>query len=230
MTSKSNLTRRRSKELWILLPLFGILIFVALYVTATYFYPGGSQFDHQSAGFSWMQNYWCNLLNDTAINGQANHAKPIASAGMAVLCVSLSLFWIIFPRFLDAGKYAGPMISISGILAMFSATLLLSAYDHDAITNLASAFGVLALMGTLFVLYRNGWHALFRFGIVNLLLVGLNNILYYNPRLIVYLPVVQKISFSAILLWICCIDMAMYSRWKKESSGRLSGGWEVRGC
>jgi hypothetical protein len=70
------------QNIWVLSPLFGTLIYLLLYIVATFFYPGGSQVDKNSFGFSWAQNYWCNLLNENAINGQHNSARPIAIAAM----------------------------------------------------------------------------------------------------------------------------------------------------
>ena len=59
-------------------PLTGILL-LALYIIATFYYPGGSQFDKQSAGFSWSQKV---LVQPAAKRlcdcGQINYAKPIA--------------------------------------------------------------------------------------------------------------------------------------------------------
>ncbi len=61
-------------------------------------YPGGSQVDVNSKGFSWINNYWCNLLNENAISGQHNPGRPIALTGMAVLCFSLSFFLVCFAK------------------------------------------------------------------------------------------------------------------------------------
>lgn len=69
-----------------LAPILGVIIFVILYIIATLLYPGGSQIEKNAIGFSWVNNYWCNLLNESATNGQPNSAKPVAMAGMFILC------------------------------------------------------------------------------------------------------------------------------------------------
>jgi hypothetical protein len=74
----------RLKNFWLLTPILGTLLFVVLYLVASSLYPGGSQVDKGSIGFSWTNNYWCNLLSGNAINGQPNPAKPYAISGMAV--------------------------------------------------------------------------------------------------------------------------------------------------
>ena len=193
-----------------LTPIFGILLFVVLYVIATLFYPGGSQVDKNSIGFSWTNNYWCNLLNENAINGQHNPAKPIAVTGMFVLCLSLSSFWFLFLKRISIGKFAKLAIQISGTLSMIIACLLFTNIDHDLVTNLASIFGLIATVGTFIGLYKTKWHGLFAFGLSIIFLVGLNNYIYYTKGLIIYLPVIQKISFATFLLWICCVDINLY--------------------
>ena len=210
--------KEKARNLWLLTPIFGTLLFVILYCVATLFYPGGSQVDKSSIGFSWTNNYWCNLLNETAINGQPNPAKPIALTGMFVLCLTLSFFWFIFPRQINTSKNLKLSIQVPGILAMTVAFLLFTNINHDLVTNLASLFGAIATIGTFIGLYKNKWFGLFAFGFLNILLVGLNNLCYYNNELIVYLPVIQKISFAAFLIWVCCIDIKLFHGTEKTAT------------
>jgi hypothetical protein len=202
--------KSRKRNFWILIPIVGTLLFAILYFISTFYYPGGSQIDKNSSGFSWKNNYWCNLLNETAMNGQSNPAKPIALTGMFVLCLTLSFFWFIFPRQITISKNFRLVIQVSGILAMTIAFFLFTTINHDLVTNLASSFGAIAIIGTLIGLYKNKLFGLFKFGLFNIMLVGLNNLCYYNTELIVYLPVIQKISFGTFLVWICCIDIKLY--------------------
>ncbi len=197
------------KQHWVLTPVFGTLLFIALYITATLLYPGGSQVDAQSPGFSWMNNYWCNLLNEYAVNGQYNPAKPVAIAGMLTLCITLAVFWYLFPLYIKAAKASRSVIQGSGILSMVIILFLFTGM-HDMVINLASLFGLIALLGVFLELYRNRWYGLCWFGIFNLLLVALNNYVYYTEGFITYLPLIQKISFASFLLWFCWIDVRLY--------------------
>ena len=197
------------KRTWILIPVFGSLLFIVMYFLAAKLYPGGSQADQNSPGFSWINNYWCNLLSENAINGQVNPSRPVALTGMLVLCLTLSSFWLIFPIVLGLGKTVKRIIQFSGVIGMATAMLLFTGW-HDTITNVASLFGLIAVGGTLAGLVRIKWPGLLIFGILNLLLVGLNNYVYYTMGLIIYLPVIQKISFAAFLIWICLIDLNLY--------------------
>ena len=199
------------------MPIIGAVLFVVLYVAATRMYPGGSATDKQSTGFSWTQNYWCNLLDDVAINGQSNSAQPLAMAAMFVLCFSLGMFWWDFPGFVQPGKLLTWVIRSSGMLSLGTSLLLMTATDHDQVTNLASGFGLVAMLGTLIGLYQIGWRRLFLFGLLNLALVALNNYLYYTPDLLHYLPTVQKITFLSFLLWITATVWAMFRVLPPES-------------
>lgn len=202
----------KQKNIWVLTPIFGILVFVVLYIVAALLYPGGSQGDKNSVGFSWVNNYWCNLLNTKAINGQYNSAKPVAVTAMIILCFTLSIFWYLFPRHIETGKRLQLIIQISGTLSMINAFLLLANINHDLAINIASSFGAIATIGTFIGLYKNKLYSLFAFGLFIILLIVLNNYFYYTKGLIIYLPVIQKISFAAFLIWICCIDIILYRR------------------
>lgn len=207
----------KSKSILLLTPVFGTLLFIVLYIVATLLYPGGSQVDKNSVGFSWTNNYWCNLLNENAINGKRNPAKPIAMTGMFVLCLTLSFFWFLFPTHVNVSKKLKLVIQISGTLAMIIAFFLFTNINHDLITNLASGFGLIATVGIFVGLYKTKWFGLFAFGLLNILLVAINNYVYYRKGLIVYLPVIQKITFAAFLIWVCCIDIHLY--WEQIKKG-----------
>lgn len=198
------------KDFRSLIPTIGTVLFVILYVIATFYYPGGSQSDQYAIGFSWRNNYWCNLLNDLAINGQRNRAKPIAMTAMFILCISHISFWWQFPKDIGIGKISKVTIQVFGTLAMSLGLLLFSKADHDLVTNVASLFGLIATTGTLISLYKNNWMTLFKLGIVIMLLVVANNVLYYNKELISFLPLVQKITFATFLIWVCSMNLKIH--------------------
>ncbi len=163
-------TTIKKQNVWILLPLFGVLLFACLYIVATFFYPGGSQVDGNSKGFSWINNYWCNLLNENAMNGQYNPARPIAMAAMFVLCLTLVNFWYIFPRQIEFNKSSRLTIQLSGAVAMTVGIFLFTDL-HDIIVNVASLFGLVATVGTFIGLHKLKWVKLFWLGIFNLILI-----------------------------------------------------------
>ncbi|WP_147201882.1 hypothetical protein [Segetibacter aerophilus] len=202
MTTKTSQT----KHFTILLPTFGVLVFSILYIVSTLLYPGGYQENKQSKGFSWLHNYWCNLLDENAINGAVNSARPYAMTAMFILCATLAVFWFLFARRINFSKSIRRLITFSGIASM-TITMFLFTSFHDAVINVAGGFGLIALAGTYAGLYKKRSYPLFVMGLFNLLLIIVNNILYYSAGLLKYLPVVQKITFLFFLTWICLIDI-----------------------
>ena len=207
MTTQTN----RSKNIWVLVSIFGCVLFIILYIIAALLYPGGSETDKTAIGYSWTNNYWCNLLHDDAINGEPNTAKPIAIAGMFILVLALSGFWILFPRYINTNKAYRLIIQICGVIGMISSFFLIADRNHDLVVNIASGFGFIAVIGVLVCLYQTKWFWLFGYGLFNIFLIFLNNYLYHSGKMF-YLPIVQKFSFLSFLVWICCIEMKLYRR------------------
>ena len=202
----------------LLLPIAGIVVFAGLYVTAAVLYPGGSQFDPAGVGFSFKHNYWCNLLNEHSIDGKINPAQPFALAGMIALALSLATFWYVLPGLLSTGAIPANAVKASGILAMIPA-LFIASERHDTMMFVSGLLAAIALTGTLIALYKAQWNKLFWFGILNVIAILLNNILYHSTDLIRYLPVIQKISFILFFGWICVISIKLY----KLPDAKLSG-------
>jgi hypothetical protein len=195
----------------VLAPAAGSVLFGLLYGWAALRYPGGAPNDPTTPGFSWTRNYWCNLLNETALNGQPNPARPVALGAMLVLGLTLILFWYEFPRRAGLPPTGRRLVQTSGALAMVLGLFIFTPL-HDALINLASLFGLVAVVGTLAGLRRLRWGGWFGLGLFNLVLVGLNNLLYYGEGLLPYLPVVQKFTFLAFLLWIGGISLTLFRR------------------
>ena len=192
----------------LLLPIAGTGLYLFFYWIATIKYPGGSQADRTSKGFSWAHNYWCNLLNESGINGLPNPGRSYALTGMLLLCISLTWFWYRFAAFAPLKKSHRFSMQASAVSSMTIAFFIYTD-RHDYIINIACLFALGALTGTFLGLYKMKWWALFTLGIFNLILVAVNNYLYYGGGLL-YLPVVQKITFGFFLLWICLICIKQY--------------------
>jgi len=196
----------------LLFPILGIIAFLCLFFLATTYYPGGSQFNHHSVGYSWEHNYWCNLLYKNALNGQYNSARQLAIVAMLCLNSSVAGFWFLFPKLTKKLTISSrQLIQVSGMISMFIATFISSKF-HDTIILLASLFGSIALIGTLYVLLKLRWNILFYLGLLNLFLVGLNFLFYFNDSLIYFLPMLQKTTFITFLSWFSIMSYKMYDK------------------
>lgn len=202
------------------LPMIGIFIYVALYFIAAKLYPGGSRVYPDKDGFDWYNNYWCHLISENAINGEANTAHPYAHVGMVVLGISLAVFFYQFPQYFKIKQPWKSIVRISGIAGSFFSMLIMSDY-HDLTAVLAAVFGALSIVGIFFGLRNTGLLYFIWTGIGCVLLIALNGYIYFSGNYILWLPVIQKITFAAVLLWVVFLN-SMFAKGKNLVSIKKS--------
>lgn len=191
-------------------PVTGIMIFIFLYIYAASLYPGGSQADATSAGFDWVNNYWCNLMNEKALNGRPNGARAYAIVANLVLAVTLAYFFYTAPQQLKADGYWKRVIPYSGMCSMAFAALLFTPY-HDIVSVLSGFFGVIALAGIFKGLIDRKYKGVVLLGLGCILCIVLNNIIYFSGWGIYYLPVLQKFTMIYIFFWLIKLNLALHA-------------------
>lgn len=194
-----------------LLPTFGILIFMGLYVYATTLYPGGSQADLNSVGYDWRHNYWCNLMSVNGMNGLENPARPVALIAMIILCSSMTVFFFQFANHFVMSRNWKMTIKIAGSLAMLSAIFIFTRF-HDVMTTILSVCGVIGIVGIIRALHQNHMEFFKISGIICMALVGIINLFYYNENLIQFLPLIQITAFVLILSWTIGLNFEMKNK------------------
>lgn len=201
------LTRSQQIKLLInTIPFLGILAFIFGFLFSTSLYPGGSQADINAIGFDWMNNYWCNLMNEKGMNGAPNPARPFSIAAMVILCFSFMIFFIQFAEYFVKARIWEKMIRYGGILSMCFAMLIFTEF-HDIMTIISSGFGVFVVLGIIIEIYKSDLQHYKTTGIICLALLALNNYIYYSTHLIEYLPLLQKITFSIVLIWVFGLNL-----------------------
>lgn len=193
----------------LLIPLLGISLFCLLYIVAASLYPGGSEANQIAKGFSWMHNYWCDLLESRARNGTANPAQPIALAAWLVLSLSLVLFWLFLPRLFGTTTIKHRIIQYAGVISSFLGFFIITKHHDDVITASAS-FGAIALITTMLALKEGRYYELFRLMALCFLIALINYILFATEVLSGSLPVFQKMAFVVCLLTFGFIDFKIY--------------------
>ena len=140
-------------------------------------------------------------MNEKATNGALNPARPIAIFAQVLLCLSLMIFFIQFGEVYEENKWWERGIKIGGILSMFFAILIFTPY-HDLMTLISSFFGVFVVIGIIRAIYKSDLRGYKITGIGCILLLGLNNYIYYTTHFLEWLPLIQKITFFLVLIWI----------------------------
>ena len=135
------------------------------------------------------------------MNGQINPARRYAITAMVILCASLALFFVQFAQKFAQNRFWKSTIKIFGILTMALAVLTFTKY-HDLMTILSSILGVFVVIGIIWEVFKSNL-TLFKIGgIVCLIILGVNNYIYYSGNEIEHLALIQKITFAIVLIWI----------------------------
>lgn len=190
------------------LPSVCIFLFIVLFVYSATLYPGGSQADLHSTGFDWVNNYWCNLMGRSAMNGKINEAQPFAIVAMVILCIGMTRFFFLFADQLATTPAWRRIIEINGGISMVLAALIFTVM-HDTLTIISSFFGFFALLGVTMGIAKSGWRAFQWTGLLCLILLGANNFIYYSEIALVALPLLQKITFLVVLGWVVGLNFKL---------------------
>lgn len=191
-----------------LMPCIGILIFIILYLVSTFLYPGGSTYAPGTVGFDWLHNYWCDLTGAVAKNGAPNSARPVALAAMIVLCTSLAVFWYLLPALFE-NKPRYQFIRYTGIPAMGIAVFMSTGF-HDTVIHLGGVLAGIALVLTFDGLYHYRYYRQLWSGLCCLTLILFNYYIYETGTWLTLLPVVQKITFEVVAVWVCSVDLHLF--------------------
>ncbi|MGB5818936.1 MAG: hypothetical protein WBG90_05585 [Saonia sp.] len=199
----------------LLLPLVGMVFFILFYIIAAISYPGGSHILPDQIGFSFWNNYLCDLLDRYAINGELNSARFVARTSLAVLCVSLLLLWAYLPGFFSVKSMNQKIMLWTG-MASFVVTLFLTAKTHDSIVRIAGVFGAIAFISCFIELFKARHFKLFVFGLICLLIFLGNFYIYETGSFLNTLPIFQKVTFVCCLIWFAFLNISFYRKLKSE--------------
>ena len=192
-----------------LLPLVGMGLFVLLYILSAINYPGGSWNFTDYNGFSFWDNYLCDLLDDYAINGELNSARFFARASLGILCISIMFIWLFLPKLFKAKSDNLTVMWLTGLLSLII-TLFLASGTHDLIVRIAGVFGVIAIMTCLIELCKIKYYRLLMLGAFCLIVFLANYFIYETEYYLKTLPILQKITFTSFIVWFICLDILLF--------------------
>ncbi len=216
-------TRNSFKPYLQWLPTICIFIFAVLYYYSSTLYAGGSQADLTTTGFDWVHNYWSDLMNETGRNGLPNPAEPYAIAAMMIMCIGLMIFFIQFAAKFAEHRVWRYIIQISGTLAMICAILTFTEY-HAPMIALSSFFGLFLLTGISREVYKSEMTIMKIGGVICILLLIINNYIYFSRYFVEILPLLQKITFAIVLLWFAGLNMELVKKNRESAPPAFSPG------
>jgi hypothetical protein len=199
---------------WCWVTLGALMLFVAAMFAAAELYPGGSWTDPGAQGFSWLRNFWCDLLRSRAINGADNGlGKQLASIGFAALGAALWPYWWVAASVLTAKRKRS--VTLLGMVsaACLGAMAFLPSDRYPVLHGVVALGGGLLGIACAWVcvatrLPREPRSSLRRAsGVAALGLAVLNATLYVYVAYgggdeTVAQPFVQKLATAALLVWM----------------------------
>ena len=191
------------------LPVLAMVLFVLFYVIAALHYPGGSWNNPKHSGFSFWNNYLCDLLDTYAINGTLNEARIWSRIALAILCAGLFYLWYHLPILFAERKLSVKIMWWAGMLA-FVSTLTLSAKTHDLSVWISGFLGTSALVALIVELIRSRYTTLYPLGILCLFIFLMNYGIYESRFGIEILPTFQKVTFTLFFLWFLQINRVLF--------------------
>lgn len=208
-----------SKPYILLLPLIGMGLFVLLYMLAAIHYPGGSWNYINHSGFSFRDNYLCDLLDENAINGMPNTAKYYARLSLGVLCASILMIWYFLPHLCTSKSINLKIMWFSGFLSL-GVTIFLASGTHDTVVRIAGIFGIVAIATACIELYRSKRYKISGLGLFCLIIFCLNYYIYETELYIETLPRIQKITFLSFIAWFVFLDIQLYKKLRLDNANQ----------
>jgi len=124
---------------------------------------------------------------------------------MLILASAVCLSWMGIFANLPFQKNQQKYFQISGLLSMAIAIFIFTPL-HDMVIIVAGILALITLIALFIGLYKNGSAKLLYYGIACLLLMGLNNFIYFTGIGLAQLAVLQKLSFGIVLSWILLLN------------------------
>lgn len=168
-------------------------------VTAIYVYPGGSSLDPHQSGYSLLHNYWCDLLDATAYNGQKNQGRYFAMAAGIMACLAIYLVMAELGQFYGVNALQKRMAKVAAASSMVAASLLFSPWHNIFVTLLIC--NLLIYFWLMVVPVWRHTKVTGRFiTLITFITLVMTAFIYYTQWYLTSLPWIQKISFLLLLI------------------------------
>jgi hypothetical protein len=195
----------------------GLICFVVLLVTAACFYSGGTPIAPKQVGYRWSQNFICDLLHPVGFDGMPNKSRPYAALAMILFCGLIFTILSHLANLVPRRTLVGTALKVSAIGACLSGLGMFTAW-HDAFAPSLFFFAIQATIFTLLALRGAKSTLLFVVGLIISLLIVLNYFIFLSRWFITGLAFLQKLTLSAILIWLYQINEIKRSSIQSETT------------
>jgi lipid-A-disaccharide synthase-like uncharacterized protein len=145
------------------------------------------------------------------MNGAANPGRPIAVLSLWIICSGFLIFWIDVAKLGNKRKTTLALWQWSGVLSMVLVACFFLRF-HDEISIVAGAMGLIAIAGLVRLLSMTRFNKLFYAGLILIILIVINSTIYFSGLGIEVLPIVQKLTFLALFIWVIWINLLIVEK------------------
>lgn len=135
-----------------------VLVSAVFLAIATSLYPGGSVADPNSVGFIWNRNFFSNLFQEHALNGEPNPGRVWALVGMAIHCLGDGLFFIRMAGII-ADRHTRSVLRVVGY-GNIAFNFGIATSLHDVMVTISSTLSLLGLFYITVLILRSRLHVL----------------------------------------------------------------------
>ena len=198
-----------------------VLSFLATYITSAVLYPGGTWENAATAGYSFWQNYLCDVLHATGFNSLPNHGRTYGFIAFGLILVILIFWWLLLTRFLTERSLilARTMRVVSYVSAVgFLGTVIFPAVEamispHFFSVIFGGLFGLIAtILPLVYFLKMPSYRTLGRVGlllmspaVITLFIYAAYHTGLFTPHSQVLIIALQKIIVIATMI-LCLLS------------------------
>jgi hypothetical protein len=189
-------------------------------------YPGGTWFDRGVPGHSFLSNFLCDLLAETALNGEPNPiGSRLALFGMTSLVIGMLPLWLMLPALMPdrpgLGRALGRVgtLGVSALLVVPLATSERCGLYHGLVVELAGIPNFTALLLAVVGLARTRQRSrLVTYLGVALAAAALVDFAWYSWYTCrgelgsMFVPGLQKVAAMLLLAWMVAVAKAVWRR------------------
>ena len=108
-------------NLFIILPILSILVFISLVSIAMLTYNGGNAIDHDSQGYSFSLNYLSDLGRNVGYSGNNNHVSFYSfNLSLVIIGISFLIYFLFLPSLHNKNPRSFLLSRIGGVFGCFA--------------------------------------------------------------------------------------------------------------
>ncbi len=192
-------------------PIIGLGLYLFVFSIAANQYPGGSINRPEEIGYSFFNNFLCDVMNPYVHGDKINEARTIAITSHLILSLTMICFFYILPELFPRKNNNTRMIRFFGMLTMTVFALMITEF-HDLIVSVTAILGTIALIPFFIELCHYPDRRLI---FLAYLCFGLSIIVYFifvTKIGFYYLPFLQKITFIIDAIWVIWVSLIVYQK------------------